>query len=73
MQVWPLFRHAIPMLSKVTSKATSNFPSRMFDMTCVEMREWEIKRKGNGKKINEMWSQKIVTKVFINLQFRLGR
>ena len=37
------------------------------------MTEWEIKGKGNGKKIDEMWFQKIVTKVLINLRFRLGR
>jgi hypothetical protein len=42
-------------------------------LTCVVVTEWEIKGKGNGKKIDEMWFQKIVTKVLINLRFRLGR
>jgi hypothetical protein len=45
----------------------------MLDMTFVAMAEWEIKGKGNGKKIDEMWFQKIVTKVLINHRFRLGR
>jgi len=36
-------------------------------LTCVVVTEWEIKGKGNGKKIDEMWFQKIVTKVLINL------
>lgn len=42
-------------------------------MTYVAYTEWEIKGKGNGKKIDEMWFQKIVTKVLINCRFRLGR
>lgn len=42
-------------------------------MTFSVMSEWEIKGKGNGKKIDEMWFQKIVTKVLINFRFRLGR
>ena len=42
-------------------------------MLFVATAEWEIKGKGNGKKIDEMWFQKIVTKVLINLRFRLGR
>ena len=42
-------------------------------MPCVAMTEWEIKGKGNGKKIDEMWFQKIVTKVLINLRFQWGR
>ena len=45
----------------------------MQQLTCVAVTEWEIKGKGNSKKINEMWFQKIVTKVLINLRFRLGR
>ena len=45
----------------------------MQQLTCVAVTEWEIKGKGNGKKIDEMWFQKIVTKVLINLRFRLGQ
>ena len=45
----------------------------MFVVTCVALTECEIKGKGNGKKIDEMWFQKIVTKVLINCRFRLGR
>ena len=47
--------------------------SVMQQLTCVDLIEWEIKGKGNGKKIDEMWFQKIVTKVLINLRFRLGQ
>jgi hypothetical protein len=61
------------MLSRMTSKTTSNLTSRMLDMTFVAMAEWEIKGKGNGKKIDETCFQKIVTKVLINHRFRLGR
>jgi hypothetical protein len=39
----------------------------MQHLTCVGVTEWEIKGKGNGKKIDEMWFQKIITKVLINL------
>ena len=42
-------------------------------MTCVVLTEWETKGKGSGKKIDEIWFQKIVTKVLINLRFRLGQ
>ena len=42
-------------------------------MLFVATTEWEIKGKGNGKKIDKMWFQKIVTKVLINLRFRLRR
>jgi hypothetical protein len=42
-------------------------------MACGATSEWEIKGKGSGQKIDEMWFQKIVTKVLINLRFRLGR
>ena len=45
----------------------------MQQLTCIALTEWEIKGKGNGKKIEEMWFQKIVTKVLINHRFRLGR
>ena len=45
----------------------------MHQLTCVAVTEWEIKGKGNAKKIDEMWFQKIVKKVYINLRFRLGR
>ena len=60
-------------MSRVTLQAMSKPTSRMFDMTFSVMSEWEIKGKGNGKKIDEMWFQKIVTKVLINFRFRLGR
>ena len=45
----------------------------MQQLTCGGVTEWEIKGKGNGKKIDEMWFQKIVTRVLINIRFRLGR
>ena len=45
----------------------------MQQLTCIAVTEWEIKKKGNGKKIDEVWFQKIVTKVLINHRFRLGR
>ena len=38
-------------------------------MTCVALIEWEIKGKSSGKKIDEIWFQNMVTKVFINLRF----
>ena len=52
---------------------TSMLTSRLFVMTCGATTEWEIKGKGSGQKIDEMWFQKIVTKVLINLRFRLGQ
>ena len=54
-------------------KATSILTSLTFVVTCVALIEWEIKGKGNGIKIDEIWFQKIVTKVLINCRFRLGR
>jgi hypothetical protein len=45
----------------------------MFVIACVVTTEWEIKGKGVGQKIDEMWFQKIVTKVLINHRFRLGQ
>ena len=58
---------------RIAFQVTSNLTSRVFDMTFDAYTEWEIKGKGNGKKIDEMWFQKIVTKVLINCRFRLGR
>ena len=51
----------------------SKLTSKLFVMACVAMTDWEIKGKGSSQKIDEMWFQKIVTKVLINLRFRLGR
>jgi hypothetical protein len=41
-------------------------------MTCVLMTVGD-QGEGQWKKVDEMWFQKFVTKVLINLQFRLGR
>ena len=60
-------------MSTITSAGTTNSTSKIFDLFFVAYTEWEIKGKGNGKKIDEMWFQKIVTKVLINCRFRLGR
>ena len=56
-----------------TSKATPKLTLRLLEMTCVALIEWEIKGKSSGKKIDEIWFQNMVTKVFINLRFWLGR
>jgi hypothetical protein len=45
----------------------------MFVMVCVAMQSGRSRGSTVAKKIDEMWFQKIVTKVLINLRFRLGR
>jgi len=35
--------------------------------------EWELRGKGKKRLINEMYFQKIITKTFINIRFRLNK